>query len=88
MTLFDFPVSQNAQCLPRAFALNPSNSSRFFKSPRPIVKSFKLAYVVKSPEILAGSKKDIAKKRFIKQNFWQRIMNAVWSQAVFFIGSW
>lgn len=83
MILFDLIVSQNTTELSKATVLNHGYIPKFSEFSSPISKSLTLAYLVKNPEILTESKKDLAKKRFVRQNYWQKLFNTVWHQVIF-----
>lgn len=57
--------------------------SRFFKSLRPISRSFTVAYAIKDPQILNLPRKTIAGKAFIRQSIWQKMLSAAWHQPLF-----
>lgn len=83
MILLNLIIWPNTTYTSRNFALGFNQKTNFSKPLSSNKKNLNVACVVKSPEILRESKKDIAKKRFIKQSFWQKIINNTLYQTVF-----
>ncbi len=83
MILFDLIVTQNITGLSRDLALDHGGQPVFCKSSKSMSKSLALAYVAKNPEILIGSKIDLANRNFIQKNYWQKIVNNAWRQVIF-----
>lgn len=83
MILFNSIFSQVTPEFSRGPVVNCKHASIFLKSSTSVSKSFALAYIVKDPAIISVSTSDLAKRNFVKQSRYQKILNSIWHQVIF-----